>query len=301
MTGYAVTFNKRHKRSGHLFQNRYKSVVCEEETYLLELIRYIHLNPLRAGLVADLKELDKYPWTGHSAILGKKKNPLIPKKPVSKQNHRTKTTHHKDQISHNKFERTGNSSENASEEKSEYLATKTVEDVLLYFGNNLSVCRKSYRHFVKNGVDQGSRSEFHGGGLVRSAGGNKASLLGLQKDEREPFDQRVLGSGVFVTNVLKEENEKYETRAKYNLSLGDLINRVCSKYDVEERELISRSRKRQISKARAVICYLAVNELGITGVRIGRSLKISGKGVSNCVERGQVVVNKSSIIEDIFQ
>ena len=56
MTGYAVTFNKRHNRSGHLFQNRYKSVICEEDPYLLELIRYIHLNPLRAGLVKDLKE-----------------------------------------------------------------------------------------------------------------------------------------------------------------------------------------------------------------------------------------------------
>ena len=76
MTGYAVTFNKRHKRSGHLFQNRYKSIICEEDPYLLELIRYIHLNPLRAKLVQDLKELDKYPWSGHSAILGRHKNPL---------------------------------------------------------------------------------------------------------------------------------------------------------------------------------------------------------------------------------
>ena len=78
MTGYAVTFNIRHRRSGHLFQNRYKSVVCEEDPYLLELIRYIHLNPLRAGLVEDLNALDKYPWTGHSTILGRCKNPLIP-------------------------------------------------------------------------------------------------------------------------------------------------------------------------------------------------------------------------------
>ena len=77
MTGYAVTFNKRHKRAGHLFQNRYKSVVCEDDPYLLELIRYIHLNPLRADLVNDLKELDKYPWTGHSAILSRRKNPLL--------------------------------------------------------------------------------------------------------------------------------------------------------------------------------------------------------------------------------
>ena len=81
MTGYSVTFNIRHRRSGHLFQNRYKSVICEEDTYLLELIRYIHLNPLRAGIVTDLKELDKYSWTGHSAILGRRKNPLIPNKP----------------------------------------------------------------------------------------------------------------------------------------------------------------------------------------------------------------------------
>jgi putative transposase len=75
MTGYAVTFNKRHKRSGHLFQNRYKSVVCKEDVYLLELIRYIHLNPMRAGLVKNLSELDDYPWTGHSTILGHRKNP----------------------------------------------------------------------------------------------------------------------------------------------------------------------------------------------------------------------------------
>lgn len=51
LTGHAVVFNRRHRRSGHLFQNRYKSVVCEEDPYLLELVRYIHLNPLRAGIV----------------------------------------------------------------------------------------------------------------------------------------------------------------------------------------------------------------------------------------------------------
>lgn len=70
LTGYAVYFNLRHERSGHLFQNRYKSIVCEEQTYLFELIRYIHLNPLRAGLVSGLDALDHYPWCGHSIILG---------------------------------------------------------------------------------------------------------------------------------------------------------------------------------------------------------------------------------------
>ena len=70
LTGHAVYFNRRHRRHGHLFQNRYKSILCQEETYLLELIRYIHLNPLRAGLVEDLKSLGRYPYCGHSALMG---------------------------------------------------------------------------------------------------------------------------------------------------------------------------------------------------------------------------------------
>ncbi len=48
LTGYAVSFNHRHKRHGQLFQNRYKSIICQEDAYLKELVRYIHLNPLRA-------------------------------------------------------------------------------------------------------------------------------------------------------------------------------------------------------------------------------------------------------------
>jgi putative transposase len=70
LTGYAVPFNLTHNRTGHLFQNRLKSIVCEKETYLLELIRYIHLNPIRAELVNNLKELDQYPWSGHAVLMG---------------------------------------------------------------------------------------------------------------------------------------------------------------------------------------------------------------------------------------
>ena len=75
LTGYAVNFNHRHNRSGHLFQNRYKSIICEEDAYLLELIRYIHLNPLRARVVPDLESLDDYPWCGHAIIMGKQELP----------------------------------------------------------------------------------------------------------------------------------------------------------------------------------------------------------------------------------
>jgi hypothetical protein len=75
LTGYVVNFNRRHKRVGHLFQNRYKSVVVEAESYLLELVRYLHLNPLRAKVVADLRALDRYPWSGHSVLLGHRPRP----------------------------------------------------------------------------------------------------------------------------------------------------------------------------------------------------------------------------------
>jgi REP element-mobilizing transposase RayT len=73
LTGYAVSFNLRHQRSGHLFQNRYRSIVCEEDAYLLELVRYVHLNPIRAGLVKNMEELDRYAWSGHAVLMGRQK------------------------------------------------------------------------------------------------------------------------------------------------------------------------------------------------------------------------------------
>lgn len=71
LTGYAQQFNRRHNRSGHLFQNRYKSFLCEEDPYLLELVRYIHLNPIRAGMAKDMAALEKFRWCGHGVLMGK--------------------------------------------------------------------------------------------------------------------------------------------------------------------------------------------------------------------------------------
>jgi hypothetical protein len=112
----------------------------------LELIRYIHLNPLRAGLVKDLKDLDKYPWTGHSAILGKRKNPLVPCPspknrftplnfyPVKSPNHFTGGS-----------EGAPKGIQLGPEKPEKYLAEKTIEDVLLHFGDKLREARRRYR------------------------------------------------------------------------------------------------------------------------------------------------------------
>ena len=73
LTGYVIGFNHRHGRRGQLFQNRYKSIICQEETYLRELVRYIHLNPVRAGMVQTVDELRRYKYCGHSSLMGKAK------------------------------------------------------------------------------------------------------------------------------------------------------------------------------------------------------------------------------------
>ncbi|MCF6290315.1 MAG: transposase [Desulfobacterales bacterium] len=73
LSGYAIAFNRRHQRSGYLFQNRYKSILCQEDAYLLELVRYIHLNPVRAGIVKNIEELGVYRWTGHGVLVGRRR------------------------------------------------------------------------------------------------------------------------------------------------------------------------------------------------------------------------------------
>ncbi|MHB0915245.1 MAG: transposase [Thermoleophilia bacterium] len=70
LTSYAIYFNKRHNRSGHVFQNRYKSIICDEGIYFLELVRYINLNPVRAHLVETVNDLGWYRYCSHRLIMG---------------------------------------------------------------------------------------------------------------------------------------------------------------------------------------------------------------------------------------
>jgi putative transposase len=73
---YTRYFNRRYRKVGHLFQGRYKAILCDKEAYLLELVRYIHLNPVRSGEVGDP---DKYLWTGYLSHMGKGKGDLLDK------------------------------------------------------------------------------------------------------------------------------------------------------------------------------------------------------------------------------
>ena len=80
LTRYSRHFNDRYRRKGHVFQGRYRAIVCEREAYLAELVRYIHLNPVRAKLVA---KPDDWPWSGHRAYLGLGASGLIDRGPIT--------------------------------------------------------------------------------------------------------------------------------------------------------------------------------------------------------------------------
>lgn len=297
MTGYAMNFNKRHKRTGHLFQNRYKSVVCEEDPYLLELIRYIHLNPLRAKLVQDLEELDKYPWAGHSVILGRRKNPLVPevkdqKSAVGHPRPRGNATaegglffqFHPETEKDNKNQRNPRNPCQKS-----FLAEKTIEDVLLHFGDTLKIARRRYREFVKKGIAQGTRPELQGGGLVRSAGGDKAGLLGRKKEEREKGDARILGSGDFVDATLYRSEKLLERKYRPRKTIDDLIKAVAEEVGVSPELICSGSRQRKLSEARAIFAYMAVEETGYSASHVARFLGVKRMSVHQAVIRGETL------------
>ena len=71
---YTKWINYTQARTGHLFQGRYKALLLDADSYLMELVRYIHLNPVRAGMT---NSPDDYPWSGHHAYLGKELLPWL--------------------------------------------------------------------------------------------------------------------------------------------------------------------------------------------------------------------------------
>ncbi|MBP1750939.1 MAG: transposase [Deltaproteobacteria bacterium] len=69
---YTQRYNRRHTRSGHVFQGRYKAIIVDKDVYLLELVRYVALNPVRAGIVDDP---ENWAWSSYRATVGKEESP----------------------------------------------------------------------------------------------------------------------------------------------------------------------------------------------------------------------------------
>ena len=240
LTGYAINYNLRHKRHGHLFQNRYKSMVCEKDTYFMELVRYIHLNPLRANLVGSLKELDSYMWCGHSFLVGKKKNEW-----------------------------------------------QDRDYVLKWFGTTEREARRFYRDYVKKGMREGRRPELVGGGLVRSLGGWSQVKAMRRAEKRELHDQRILGSGDFVEQVIKEASKKVKYQFPKNDRLQEVeefITRMCQKEKISINELRSGSRRKQVAKFRGQLALNLVEKYGISLAETARRLGVSTSAISKMIK-----------------
>ncbi len=249
LTGHAVSFNRRHKRHGHLFQNRYKSILCQEDPYLLELVRYIHLNPLRAGLVADMQELGKYPFSGHGVVMGK-------------------------------FVR----------------SWQDTDTVLVHFGKTLGPARRSYRAFVTKGIDEGKRQDLIGGGLIRSMGGWAAVKAMKKGNIHTKSDERILGDGAFVEKVLTASQEVYEHRyalKSSGIDLDSLAARVAELLDMEVEQVWQAGKPRILVKARSLLCYWAVRELGESMTAMARRLGISTPAVSKAVIRERAIAERN--------
>jgi putative transposase len=236
LTGYAGAFNRRHKRVGHLFQNRYKSIVVEEEPYLLELVRYLHLNPLRAKVIPDLRRLARYPWTGHSALLGTVPRPW-----------------------------------------------QDTETILRQFGPTPRRARHAYRAFVAEGLPQGRRSAFQGGGLVRSAGGWAEVRALRHQGTPTTADARILGRGAFVDRLLAETEAR--TRATLRVPpprppLATLAQQIATQTGCALAELLAGRRTRAVRVARQRLSQLAVRDLGYPGATVARFLGVTTSAVN---------------------
>lgn len=247
LTGYAVFYNRRHGRHGHLFQNRYKSIVVEEDAYFQELVRYIHLNPLRARIIDSISKLERYRWCGHSVILGKLKNDWQDK-----------------------------------------------EYVLKWFGKRIGDARRAYRKFVENGVEQGYRSDLIGGGLIRSQGGWVAVKEMLREGVREKSDERILGSGEFVQQLIQQSDteRKRQFSMKENLELAIwYVKRECKDEGVSIKALSAGSRRRIVSRLRNRLIQNLVENFGLSLAETGRQMGISSSAVAKALDRRKIKVN----------
>ena len=241
LSGYAISYNRRHRRHGHLFQNRYKSIVCEEDSYFKELVRYIHLNPLRAKLVDNLTKLDRYRYCGHSVLMGRVKNDW-----------------------------------------------QDRDYVLKWFGSKEGEAKRAYRRFVKMGIDQGHRSDLTGGGLIRSQGGWSAVNALRRLGVREKSDERILGSGEFVEQLIQQSDlarkEQFSVHKRRQRTVS-YIHKICKKENISVEALKSGSRCQKVSAIRSQLARKLVEEWGVSLTEAGRHLGVSPSAIAKTLYR----------------
>ena len=144
--------------------------------------------------------------------------------------------------------------------------------MLSWFGKTTDSAIQAYREFIAEGVGQERRPELVGGGQVRS-GGSWSVVRG--RSRQKVGDERILGGKVFVATVLREADEQIRRQlaVRRNQSgVSETIERVCRQAGVNSRELQAGSRRRPVSKIRALLAQRLVAEFGLSLAEVARQL-----------------------------
>jgi hypothetical protein len=228
---------------GHLFQNRYKSIICEEDAYFEKLVAYIHLNPLKAGIVDSFEVLERYPWCGHAIIMK--------------------------HVQHDWFDR---------------------EYVLQFFGTREGEARKAYQVFLEDEMGQDREQELTGGGLIRSHGGWSNVLSMRKQGMMEAGDERILGSGDFVSSLL----EQAEAGLKIQLAGGERqaqvkqdIEEACLEMGISVAYFRSGSRSGVLPEMRKKLAVKFVSEYGLSLAETARQLGVTTNAIAYIMKRNR--------------
>jgi len=207
---YTQFINRKYQRAGHLFQGRFKALLIDGDSYLLELIRYIHLNPVRAGMVQYPEE---YIWSSHSSYYG-----AVPRPPWL-----------------------------------------TVNWALAQFAGEIDLAAARFKAFVDDGVGEGYRKDFHSGS----------------------FEGRALGDDTFIDLALLKAEEKRDA----DMTLNQVIESVCSTYQLSTADLCAPGKAQPAAEARAMTALLVRNTESLSLSELAGFLTRDLSGLSQAARR----------------
>ena len=168
----------------------------------------------------------------------------------------------------------------------------------LLLGIWVSSARRHYLSFLEKGIAQGRRADLIGGGLIRSSGGWAASKAKSKERVHLKGDERILGDSDFVTMVLETAQEEMQRRYRLETAgfdFGKVVSRVAQLLDGDPKEIMSAGKQPLRVKARSLVCYWAVKELGMAGTEVVKLLGLTQPAVSKAVQRGERIANEDQL------
>ena len=167
---------------------------------------------------------------------------------------------------------------------------QATQSVLEQFAPTLRRARRAYQTFIAEGIKQGCRAEFQGGGLVRSVGGWTAVQELRRGRESYRSDERVLGSTEFIEQLRAERDlgtDRMGRGPNRAISLEQLVERVCQAEGVRIESISGGGRKAALCRAREGIAYLWIECLGHSGRQLAHPLGVQLESIYRAARRGQ--------------